>query len=71
MAWSKWRAATISFRPIDRLAARHDPRDVVADSHARYFGAELTERSLSPADGARVGEIRFEEWLAQPVLQPR
>jgi uncharacterized protein YbjT (DUF2867 family) len=53
------------------LAARHDPRQVIADRHARYFGAELTEDSLIPADGARVGEIRFEEWLRQPVLQPR
>src|SRR5262249_39263899 len=28
------------------LAAYHDPREVVADPHARYFGAELGERSL-------------------------
>jgi uncharacterized protein YbjT (DUF2867 family) len=53
------------------LSARKDPRDVVADPHARYFGAELEERSLVPADGARLGEIRFQEWLGQPVLQPR
>jgi uncharacterized protein YbjT (DUF2867 family) len=53
------------------LRARNDPRDVVADPHARYFGAELDERSLIPADGARLGEIRFQEWLGQPVLQQR
>jgi uncharacterized protein YbjT (DUF2867 family) len=51
------------------LAARNDPREVVADPHARYFGAELGERSLIPGDDARLGEIRFEEWLHQPVLQ--
>ena len=51
------------------LGARNDPREVVADPHARYFGAELGERSLIPADGARLGEIRFQEWLSQPVLQ--
>jgi len=45
------------------LAARHDPRAVVADPHARYFGAELGERSLIPADGAQLGEIRLEAWL--------
>ena len=51
------------------LGARNDPREVVVDPHARYFGAELGERSLIPADDARLGEIRFEEWLNQPVLQ--
>jgi uncharacterized protein YbjT (DUF2867 family) len=53
------------------LAARKDPRHVVADPHARYFGAELDERSLVPAAGARLGEIRFHEWLGQPMLQAR
>jgi uncharacterized protein YbjT (DUF2867 family) len=48
------------------LGARHDPREVVVDPHARYFGAELAERSLIPAADARLGEIRFAEWLSQP-----
>ena len=47
------------------LGARHDPREVVVDPHARYFGAELGERSLIPAEGAKLGEIRFQEWLNQ------
>lgn len=51
------------------LRARNDPRQVVVDPHARYFGAELDERALVPAGNARLGEIRFEEWLGQPVLQ--
>jgi hypothetical protein len=51
------------------LGARNDPREVVVDPHARYFGAELGERSLIPAGDARLGEIRFQEWLNQPVLQ--
>jgi uncharacterized protein YbjT (DUF2867 family) len=50
------------------LRARNDPREVVVDPHARYFGAELGERSLIPAHGARLGEVRFQEWLNQPVL---
>jgi uncharacterized protein YbjT (DUF2867 family) len=50
------------------LGARNDPREVVIDPHARYFGAELGERSLIPAGDARLGEIRLEEWLHQPVL---
>src|SRR5258705_8215177 len=39
------------------LRAREDPRDVVADPHARYFGAELGERSLVPDNDARLGEL--------------
>ena len=53
------------------LAAQHDPREVVADPHARYFGAELGERSLIPWGEARLGEIRFGEWLGQPGLPGR
>jgi len=53
------------------LAAYNDPREVVADPHARYFGAELEERSLIPWGEARLGEIRFDEWLGQPALQRR
>ena len=55
----------------EALRARKDPRQVVVDSHARYFGAELGERSLTPGDDARLGEIRFQEWLSQPMLQQR
>jgi len=47
------------------LSARNDPRNVVADPHARYFGAMLSEGTLVPAGDARVGETRFEDWLSQ------
>jgi uncharacterized protein YbjT (DUF2867 family) len=53
------------------LAAGNDPRVVVVDRHARYFGAELGERSLVPVGEARLGEIRFEQWLGQAVPQGR
>jgi uncharacterized protein YbjT (DUF2867 family) len=53
------------------LAAYKDPREVVADPHARYFGAELGERSLIPWGEARLGDIRFDEWLGHPALQQR
>ena len=52
------------------LGARHDPREVVADPHARYFGAELGERALVPEANARLGEIRVEDWLAQSAVPP-
>ena len=51
------------------LAAKRDPREVLADPHARYFGAELGEETLLPGPDARLGEIRFEEWFGQPVFQ--
>jgi uncharacterized protein YbjT (DUF2867 family) len=50
------------------LQARHDPREVVVDPQARYFGALLDERSLVPADGARLGDVRLQDWLTQPAL---
>ena len=50
------------------LDARHDPREVIADPRARYFGAGLGERTLVPGDTAILAETRFEEWLGQPVI---
>jgi uncharacterized protein YbjT (DUF2867 family) len=46
----------------DALAAWNDPREVVTDPHARYFGTELSERSLVPDDDATLGEIRYSDW---------
>ena len=46
------------------LSARGDPREVIADPHARYFGTELSERSLVPDKGAILGKIHFDDWLA-------
>jgi len=51
------------------LTARQDPRVVIADPHARYFGTELGERTLVPGADARLGEIRFEDWLGKSVIQ--
>jgi uncharacterized protein YbjT (DUF2867 family) len=51
------------------LSARQDPRVVVADPQAHYFGTELDEQSLVPTGDARLGEIRFEEWLGKSVPQ--
>jgi uncharacterized protein YbjT (DUF2867 family) len=52
------------------LAARQDPRAVIADPHAHYFGTELSERTLVPDSDARLGDIHFEEWLGMSVIQP-
>jgi uncharacterized protein YbjT (DUF2867 family) len=47
------------------LRAVNDARPVVADAAAPYFGTVLAERSLLPGDGARLGAIRFADWLRQ------
>ena len=51
------------------LRAQNDPREVIADPGARYYGAVLTERTLIPDDHARLGKLGFEEWARQPVPQ--
>jgi uncharacterized protein YbjT (DUF2867 family) len=49
------------------LGAGNDPREVVADPEARYFGARLSELTLVPGDDARLGKTRFDDWLSQPA----
>lgn len=46
------------------LAADKDPRTVLGDEHARYFGTELTDSSITPGPDARLGRTTFAEWLA-------
>jgi uncharacterized protein YbjT (DUF2867 family) len=46
------------------LKAKHDPRTVVEDAQARYFGARLNDATLVPGDKPRTGPTRFEGWLA-------
>jgi uncharacterized protein YbjT (DUF2867 family) len=54
--------------PLDKLArqflaAKGDRREVIADVHARYFGAAINDRSLTPGEHPRLGPTRFENWL--------
>jgi uncharacterized protein YbjT (DUF2867 family) len=56
--------------PLDELARRvlsahDDSRQVTTDPHARYFGAELDDGSLTAGDDARIAPTRFEDWLRQ------
>ena len=56
--------------PFNETVARYleavgDPREVVGDPEARYFGGLVEERSLVPLGGARLGPTRFEDWLKQ------
>jgi uncharacterized protein YbjT (DUF2867 family) len=52
----------------EALAARHDPREVVTDPHARYFAAELSEGSLVPAGDAILAETRYSDWPGRTVV---
>ena len=45
------------------LAASGDPRDVVVDPSAGYFGVAVRERSLVPGDGATLGTTHLQDWL--------
>src|SRR5881398_3408091 len=54
--------------PFNEIVARYlkalgDPRQVVSDREARYFGGRVEERSLVPLGEARLGRIGFDEWL--------
>jgi uncharacterized protein YbjT (DUF2867 family) len=46
------------------LAAVDDPREVVTDPEATYFGASVEEWTLVPGNGAALGEIGLEDWLS-------
>ena len=52
------------------LAAMNDPRPVIADPAATYYGIAVSERSLVPADGTTVGEIRLDDWLREATAVP-
>lgn len=56
--------------PMDELIRRFvritkDPRKVVPDVHARYFGIAVNDQSLTAAKTARLGTIRYEDWLSR------
>jgi hypothetical protein len=51
------------------LSANRDARKVTTDVHARYFGTELNDQSLTPGDNPRLGPTRFEDWLSRSIPQ--
>ena len=52
-----------------RLAALDDAREVIADPEALYSGAKMNGGTLLPGTNARLGETRFEDWLARSGAQ--
>ena len=64
--------------PFNEIVSRYlkavaDPREVVKDSEARYFGGRLEEKSLVPLGEARLGLLNLDEWLrlSRPTSAPR
>jgi len=51
------------------LSANRDARTVTTDVHARYFGIELNDQSLTPGDNPLLGPTRFEDWLSRSILK--
>jgi uncharacterized protein YbjT (DUF2867 family) len=51
------------------LSATKDPRNVVADAHAHYFGVVLDDQSLNPGANPRIAPTRFADWLKQFAQQ--
>jgi uncharacterized protein YbjT (DUF2867 family) len=54
--------------PFNEIVARYlkavgDPREVVSDPEARYWGGRVEEHSLVPLGDARLGRIGLDEWL--------
>ena len=47
------------------LVSRHDRRQVIGNAHARYFGLELNDKSLTPGPNPRIGPTRFDDWLTR------
>jgi len=61
--------------PFDEIIARYlkaagDPRQVVRDLEARYFGGRVEEKSLVPLGEARLGRIGLDEWLRRSQAKP-
>ncbi|TPI25045.1 SDR family oxidoreductase [Mesorhizobium sp. B3-2-1] len=52
------------------LKATKDPRKLVVDPHALYYGAvEIDDRTLVPGENARIGSIHFDDWLSRSAQQ--
>ncbi len=53
------------------LDARNDPRKVITDPNAGYFGAKIDNTTLIPASDATLGTISFAEWMTLPPPAPK
>jgi uncharacterized protein YbjT (DUF2867 family) len=51
------------------LTVTEDSRQVIPDEHGRYFGVELTDTSLVTGENARLGKIKYEDWLSTQLVK--
>src|SRR5213080_1344902 len=51
------------------LTATGDPRNVVTDANAGYYGIKVNDQSLVPGDNPRLGPTHYEEWLSRTATQ--
>jgi uncharacterized protein YbjT (DUF2867 family) len=51
------------------LQARNDPREVITDLGAPYYGIAVSERTLLPDDGASIAETHFDDWRTNAKAQ--
>jgi uncharacterized protein YbjT (DUF2867 family) len=61
---------SLDYVATEIATAFEDGRWIVADVHARYFGAELQEGSLLPGPNARIGSLRLEDWIRECLKVP-
>jgi uncharacterized protein YbjT (DUF2867 family) len=52
------------------LTASRDPRPVITDPQARYYGVPVNDQSLTPGAHPRLGPTRFGDWLSQSIRKP-
>jgi uncharacterized protein YbjT (DUF2867 family) len=51
------------------LTATEDPHQLIPDEHTLYFGAELNDTSLVSGENARLGRIKYEDWLSTQLAK--
>ncbi|OBK40618.1 NmrA family transcriptional regulator [Mycobacterium sp. 1245111.1] len=51
------------------LTAHGDPRDVVSDPAAKYWGVAIEERTLVPDDGANLSDTKLEDWILESAAK--
>ena len=53
------------------LSATKDPREVITDVDARYYGLVINDQSLTPGANPRIGATSFKDWLQHYLSQKK